>query len=134
MFSMLNDAWKANVKITPLPEIRWQSRTYHTPPEPTKPFARAVIMHASGGQVSLAGPGGTKWSRRGVCIVECLSPIKDGGGLSTALVLAEVARNAFEGQSTQELWFRNCRINEIGEAEDWFQINVVAEFYYEEVK
>ncbi len=58
-----------------------------------------------------------------------------GEGLELAYSLAETVVSAFEGTTTERgVEFRNTRLNEIGPDGDWFQINVLADFTYDEVK
>ncbi|HEY6019460.1 MAG TPA: hypothetical protein VIY48_06050, partial [Candidatus Paceibacterota bacterium] len=110
-------------------------REHSRPPDMSKPYARATVLHATGKQATLAGPGGARWERRGVCIVQCFGPLKNGRGLTVAEGLATVAKNAYEGKASPEgIWFRNCRINEVGSADGLYQVNAIAEFYYDEVK
>ena len=69
-------------------------------------------------------------------IVQIFVPLSLGEGLLLDSKLAIIARDAYEGQRTvSDIWFRNVRINEVGSSSDaWFQTNVLAEFFYEELK
>ena len=64
-------------------------------------------------------------------MVQCFGPLANGG-LTLAEALAKVAREAFEGSvSPGGIWFRKCRVNEIGPDANWFQVNMVADFEYD---
>lgn len=95
-------------------------------------WARLTILHSSGEQTTLAGNvGNARFGRTGVIIVQCFSPL--GIGLKRAYNEAETVLAAFEGKRTaDDVWFRNCRIEEVGESGAWYQINVVVEFTYEQ--
>jgi hypothetical protein len=135
MFTMLNTAWSTYalgvVGGTVLPEIRWQGNDYPLPPDPTKAFAKATVLHMSAGQTALSG---RRWDRSGAFIIQCFGPISRKG-LAIAEGLAKIALDSVEGQSSPGgIWFRHCRLMEIGASNSWEQINVVADFLYDEVK
>ncbi len=97
------------------------------------PWARITLRHFLGDQESLGPIGGRKFSKGGLVIVQTFVPI--GEGLSDAYNVAKIAADAFEGKATPlNVWFRNVRINEIGAEGDWYQVNVLADFTYDEVK
>lgn len=98
----------------------------------TAVWARLRIRHAGGGQSTLAGNDGLKrFERFGTVFVQVFTPL--GIGLKMAYDEAELMLSAFEGKRTEsDVWFRECRIEEIGESGAWFQMNVTAEFTYEQ--
>ena len=58
-----------------------------------------------------------------------------GDGLSGARVLGKVVVDAYQGKSTPGgAWFRNVRLQEVGPDGNWSQVNVVAEFTYDEIQ
>ena len=97
-------------------------------------WARASVNHVAGQQGSLAGASGlVRYERRGVVVVQIFT--EAGTGLSSADALATIVSDAFEGQTTPgAVWFRNVRINEIGPDGQWYQLNVLAEFLYDQYK
>lgn len=103
-------------------------------PTTEAPWARFLVRHAAGAQGSLAGDNGRRrWTRTGFVTVQIFTPI--GEGLSRSDVLAKIVLDAYEGQTTSGgAWFRNARANEIGPDGDWFQVNVLVDFEYDEVK
>lgn len=98
------------------------------------PWARATLRHGAGRNSSLTGGiGNQRFERTGNLIVQVFVPT--GEGLTEGLTLAKVVSDAFEGVSTTSgVWFRNVTINEIGPDGQWFQINVLIDFIYDEVK
>ena len=104
------------------------------PDDETDPWARVTLQHTDGGQASLTGGlGTTRWGRTGILTVQIFVPT--GEGLSEARSLAKIVTDGFEGTSTTNgVWFRNARINEVGPDGDWFQTNVLIDFIYDEVK
>jgi hypothetical protein len=92
-------------------------------------FARITIQHNTGFQASF---GATRFTRLGIVFVQIFTPL--GNGLKLSDEISELVLSAFEGKSTTSgVWFRNCRLNEIGETDKWFQTNVVCEFEYDKV-
>lgn len=104
------------------------------PPKTPTPWARASLRHATGGQTSLSGGLGKRtYTRTGVFIVQIFVPL--GENLSEAQQLAKVVVDAFDGKaSPRAVWYRNVRVNEIGSDGDWFQVNVLVDFTYDEIK
>lgn len=97
-------------------------------------WARVKIIHNSSSAPTLGGPGFRRFSRYGSLYVNVFARYVDGSGYTVAQRLAQVARDAVEGKSTTNVWFRACRINEKGRDGPWFQINLVADFTWDEVK
>lgn len=125
-------AFKAAWGVTTFPVV-WPDKPAEKPSGRT-PWARVTIRHAGGFQATLSNINGQRrWRRNGVVIVQVFTP--SGEGLSRAYDLAKIACDAFEGVSTPRgVWFRNARINEVGPDGDWQQVNVLADFEYDEVK
>lgn len=103
-------------------------------PTTTAPWARLVVQHSPGGQSTLSGAtGAQRFDREGLLFVQVFIP--SGEGLSEAYALAKIIADAYEGASTPNaVWFRNVRVNEIGPSGSWYQVNVVVEFIYDEIK
>lgn len=103
------------------------------PPQTATPWARVSIAHASGGQDSLRGAAGrSRFERQGVLTVQCFAPV--GESATRVYNMAQIAMNAFDGKATPGgVWFRNARPNEAIN-DGWKQVNVLAEFLYDEIK
>lgn len=99
-----------------------------------KPWAAVTLKHASGFQSTLSGVTGSKtFKRLGLLTTQIFVPT--GKGLQEAYDLAKVISDAFEGTSTPGgVWFTNVRLNEVGRDGEFFQLNVIIEFSYDEIK
>ena len=103
-------------------------------PTTRAPWARVLLKHSLGYQATLSGSTGQqRFSREGFIIVQIFTP--NGEGSTRGYTLSKVVSNIFEGKSTENgIWFRNIRVNEVGSDSNWFQINVICDFIYDEVK
>ena len=97
-------------------------------------WARATLQHADGGQASLSGPinGCVRHERIGTVFVQIFAPV--GDGLTAAYDAAQIVANAFEHARNLNAWFRRVRINEVGTNGGFEQINVLADFTYDDVR
>lgn len=98
------------------------------------PWAVSQMRHYSGRQTTLCNADGEKrFTRQGVLTVQIFVP--GGKGLSTAYNLGKVVSDAFEGVSNSSgVWFRSVRIREVGRDGEFFQLNVIVDFQYDEIK
>lgn len=105
------------------------------PPDPPTPFVRVSVRHnpSQPGQVTLAnGVGQRRFRRTGFVFVQLFGPL--GDGLVLCDTMATVARRAFEGVATpRDVLFRAVSVNEVGRSGGWEQVNVSAEFEYDEI-
>ena len=103
-----------------------------TPPSTETPWAAVKLLHTGGGQSSLAGETGTRrFNRRGIIRISVQVP--SGGGQTKAYQLAQQVANAYE-DAKLDVWFRNIRIKEVGVRGAFEQIDVLADFSYDEVR
>lgn len=103
-------------------------------PSTQTPWARVILRHAVGGQASLSGPinGCVRHNNEGTVYVQVFAPIGDGS--TTAYEAASVVKNALEDFKDSNVWFRRVRINEVGTRGAFEQINVLADFTYDETR
>lgn len=129
-------AWEANAGAfnggTP-PEVRYDGVGDPGPPDSDDPWARVQIRHLTGTQASLAGADAKRrFERAGIITIQVFWPLSQAA-LSNARSLADVAREAFEGKATvSHVWFRNVRVQEVGADGSWYQVNILADFEYDE--
>ncbi len=98
-----------------------------------RPWCRINIRHASGEQATLAdGVGGSLFNQQGTVTVQVFANYKSNKGSTLAVRLAMVAKKAFEGKRTPDVWFRRARYQEVGREGRWYQINVSADFEWDE--
>ena len=105
-----------------------------SPPATQDPWTRVQVRHTTDSQASLTGGlGQTLYTATGVLTIQLFVPI--GEGLVRGRQLARSVRNAYRGISTpRQVWFRNARINEVGIDGDWFQLNIIVDFEYDEIQ
>lgn len=102
-------------------------------PSSVSPWARTTIEHVISSQASLTNASSTtRWQREGLITVQVFVPA--GKGPVDWAPLVKILMDAFEGKTTSGIWFRNVRFNEIGPDGDFYQVNVFAEFQYDEIK
>jgi hypothetical protein len=130
----LNTEWLADVLTATVP-LLWDN-VIGDPPSTKdadgnpQPWARAVVRHATGENAAI---GGRLFMHAGQVFVQIFTP----AGVKPKLPyqLAEVAKRAFEGRATASgVWFRDVRVNEVGQSGDWFQVNVIADFTYDHLR
>ena len=116
-------------------DVEWPGVDSGDSRDPDEPWARITVSHIDSAQTTLGGLNNRRFTRQGIVAVQMFSPLVDGGGLTFAEQSAIISRDAFEGVGTASgIWFRNTRIKEIGPDATWYQINVIAEFQYDELK
>lgn len=99
-----------------------------------EPWATVFLQHSAGFQSTLTGVQGERtFSRLGFVTVQVFTPI--GKGLHKAYELAKLVSDAYEGAATPGgVWFRNVKLNEAGQDGEFYQLNVIIEFSYDEIK
>jgi len=112
--------------------VHWANRK--TPRDTTEdPFVEFMIRHAGGQQDTLGGIGHRSFIRVGTAVARVFTPT--GKGLSSAYDLAKSIVDAYEGvHSPNGVWFRNVRIQEMGTDGNFFELQVLIEFEYNETK
>ncbi len=129
--------WDANAQAAVggsyLPKIIYEADRSEDPGD-QKAWCRIVIRHSSVGPGTLAGKGNRRITRYGLIYVQIFAPFLDGSGFSVVQRLAQVARDAYEGERTPNVFFAACRLNEQGRDGPWIQVNLTADFNWDEVK
>lgn len=97
-------------------------------------WARATIRHADGFQSSLTGPleNIKRHTRIGVVTIQIFGKVGDGS--TAAYDAAQIVLNAYEKSSGIPVWFRRVRLNEVGTRGPFEQINILADFTYDDVR
>ena len=132
MQALFRAAWLADPDGAQAPIVYWD--VSQKPPK-TGAWCRITIRHLTGGQVAVGGPEGSRrYTHHGLVSVQVFTPM--GGGRVLSDTLTMVARHAFEGKATSpgRVIFRNVRVNEVGRDGKWFQVNVLADFEYDQVR
>ncbi|UIS73811.1 structural protein [Pseudoxanthomonas phage PW916] len=125
----------AVVAYDPTVKMYWEGVPANSQPTSTDIWLRVSLQHVTGRQSSLAGEDGVRrWNRTGFISVQCFAPLARGS-VQAATKLACVVRDALQGKQTAScVWFRNPRINEVGEDKDWFNVNATIDFDYDELR
>ena len=126
-------AWLADPISQDAPIFYWD-RPDAEPPS-SGSWCRITVRHARGEQATLSGETGQReFEHGGLVTVQIFAESGEGGTESDQL--AAIAKNSFEGVTTSpgRVLFRNVRFNEVGQDGQWFQINVLADFEYDEVR
>lgn len=105
-------------------------------PDDTQKFAwaRVSMRHTDGGQSAISGGlGKGRYSRKGTLYVNLFAV--PGDGLRVLDPIVKKVLDAYEGKATpSQVWFRKGRVRELGVVDGWFQINVLFDFTYDEIK
>lgn len=96
-------------------------------------WARVMIRTATARTASLGNHNGRRrYEREGTLWIQLFTPA--GIGLSRVYALAKILTDAFQAVRPRRcVAFRNVRMNEIGASGNFYQINVLADFSYDEV-
>lgn len=116
-----------------VPPVEWDN--LEPLESPKAPWARFKIEHTLGSQATLGETGNRLFDRSGLVTTQIF--VRHGDGVTLARRLGKIAMQAFEGKTAGpngEVWFRDVRFIEVGKGDKWFQVNVVAEFEYNELK
>lgn len=96
-------------------------------------WARATIRHAAGGQATLAGAQNVRrWDRSGTVIIQVFAPVGDGS--KAGYEAAQLVVDGFQASNHSNLWFRNVRMCEMGTSGAFEQFNILATFFYDDVR
>lgn len=102
------------------------------PPDGTASWVRVSVRFYDGEQISLGPTGSRLFRRYGILTIQVFVIV----GTSTYTIdgLVRTAKNIFEGKTLSGVTFRNARQVTVGADEKWWQENVVAEFWFDEIK
>ena len=123
-----------NLLLAIRPEMVYDDILVSIPRNADSRWARVSVRHDGGSQESLSGPEGSKmWGRTGSVIVQVFTPQNTGMVASNAI--SQAFRNGFQGYSSPgSIWFRDVRIEEIGNSGAFYQVNVIARFEYTQIQ
>lgn len=96
------------------------------------PWCRVKLEHVTGRQRTLCGStGDMRFTREGILWIQIFSPMGLGQFNSDALadgLLLSLERGRFDGG-----FFKDVRLNEVGPSGDWWQVNLVCPFEYDDI-
>lgn len=138
MYTIVTDANESNPASLPYtPELFYRDVT-----EPGKPgeriWLRASVQTVDTEQTTLSTyvgkPGQRRYTTDGFIVVQLFMPKSDDESPELGGMIADVIKSAFRTkQSAHAIVYRNIRINELPQENQYYRLNVIAEFQYDEV-
>lgn len=125
----LSDAWADR---TPIDWPNVEAEGPHLR-DGSDPWAALHIQHGGSDQHSFGQDGERTFTRVGSLTLQVFVPAGQRG-LSAASALAMVAADAFEGKTVDGVRFYRVGTRTVGRDGSWFQVNVTADFEFDEVK
>lgn len=128
-FGAFNVAWAARTPID------WPNVTVEGPHlrEGTDPWVSIHMLHDGSDQHTMGEEGARVFTRTGSVVVQVFVPAGQRG-LTDATALAMVASSAFEGRTVDGVRFYRVGTKTVGRDGSWFQVNVTADFEFDEVR
>jgi len=138
IFSLFLTAWSAGTPAitTTAPKVYWPGVQEPASIDGSKFWARVSQQTVIESQTALAGgdTGKKRYTAQGLIFVQIFCPKSDSANFQKGRLLAVVARDSFRGKTTTEnVWIRNARINELSSEESFHRFNVVVEYEYDEI-
>ncbi len=138
IMGLFHTAWQAYTPAVTggaAPAVLWPGIDSGEQVPLSAPSARYTLRHDPGRQGTFGPTGQRRFVRSGTITIQVFTPLSDRLGLSLAEGLARIARDAYEGVGTPSgIWFRNVGIRESGPDKGLYQMNITAQFQYEEMK
>lgn len=133
-----DDYWQANAgSVTGyVPAIMMPRIVYSTPINPAVHWGRLSIQSVMASQAAFCGygNGAKKYQESGLVFVQLFGPRNKIEAAEQQDRLAQVARSSFRGISLPgKVWFRQARINSVPDENEMLRLNVVADYYYNEI-
>ncbi len=126
MSKVFLDAWVAAGYLAE--DVRWDD--VKSPPLANRTWARVTIRHTSGGQHSFGKQ--RTYTNGGIIWIQVFTPV--GAGKVPTYAAAHSIVSAFRDAKNLDVWFRNERLDEVGASGAFEQINVQADFTYDELR
>ncbi len=137
IFAIFNTAWEAGSTaiVGYIPEVRWYGVEEPASISMGKFWVRVSQQTVEEEQSTLRNGECTRYTTDGLIFVQLFCPKSDSKSMEKGRNLATLARDAYRGNATSgKVWFRNARIKELPPETDWYRLNVVAEYEYDEAK
>lgn len=135
------EAWDANAGAVAgyIPEVRWHGNEKDTKPDASRFWVRHSIMGVGDEQIVMSPcvgkPGQRLYEATGLIFIQIFCPKSIKNSLILGGRLATIAQNAYRGKTTEgAVWFRNVRVNDIPNEREYYRLNVVAEYEYDELQ
>lgn len=121
-----------NASVIDSANLTFDNEKYDPPDD--QAWMRFTVRHTVMGQETLGGEGNRKFRRLGIAVTQIFTPIDQG--VSEADTLAQLVKNVFEGVrlTGTTVRFLDVQIIEVGPENKWYQVNVEANFEYDETR
>lgn len=86
------------------------------------------------GQASLGERGNRMFCQTGIVTIRVFAEWKNGHGPARAREIAKAFLDAYEGERTPNVTFRNVKPQEVGRNGNYYQVNVLAIYEWDEIK
>jgi hypothetical protein len=129
IFSHFNNSLssKASEIIGEAPICFWQGKT-EIKPDSSKFWLRISQQTVLERMETLANPV-KRYQTSGLVFIQIFCPKIALNSFYTGRLLAELCRNIFRGR-TDNVWFKNSRIKELGPEDSYYRFNVISEYEY----
>ena len=143
IFSLIDTKWQAKAPAIvggAAPEIRYQGAEKAEKPAASAYWMRAGTQTATTRQTAYIDPEAPgqsppEFTTDGVVILQLFAPMTGPGSYAKGELLAEAAQCMFMATQTSEgVWFRNPRINELENDGTWYRWNIIADFQFNQVR
>ncbi len=133
-----DDYWQTHAPsiVGYTPEIRMPRVVHSMPINPAVHWGRLSIQSVMASQAAFCGygNGAKKYQESGLVFIQLFGPRNEVEAAEQQDRLAQIARAAFRGISLPgKVWFRNARINNVPDESEMLRLNVVADYYYNEI-
>lgn len=98
----------------------------------TAQWARLSVKGMPNSDLTLGRIGNRKFTREGILFIQIFVPAEEG--TSNGDALATQARNIFEGERVNGVWFTSMDVSEPGSDGKWYPYLIQGIFNYEQVK
>lgn len=119
-------------------DVRWPNNEKLENPTSDKIWVRVSRQTVSNPQTAIQnnyrGQSARKYTNYGLLFVQLFSPKTNGVYPKVEKLAETLLKNAFRGKSTEHcITFRNARMSEVTPENDWYRLNVVTEYEYDEI-
>jgi len=140
IFGLFNSAWDSNAGsiVGSVPTVYWQgNEPAQTPGKDSFHVhvgTQTVIEQQTTFKTGVAPSENKRYTANGLVVIQLYCPMSVSDSMDKGRQLAVLARNAFRGkESANNVWFRNVRINELPAEDDYYRLNIIADFEYDDL-
>lgn len=107
--------------------VAWDGVEYE--PVRGQSFIRLVVTQTESVLTTAASPGKGNYREHGLITVQVFTEWTQGAVVNANV--ADMVTDLFRGYTVDRLFCQEARINRIGQREEWYQANVLIDFYYD---